>query len=380
MAIRDINNTPTFFHVVKPVTKTETILPPDTTNISSFPSAVEATEPPTDLPLVYPLRNTKNSSIFKTPSRERSSQNPFVPPMPIRQVGRIDDVLMILDGCTLLTDEAVRLWENVTAKHFTLAMAIAMKTSVSMKSLESIGVAVHFRNQSQANYSFDCTTNERIFGDFGRRKSDQSPVVINFDFVVSLRSSTIDHNLSKYLVLALEYDNDVLDYLGQLQSSSYFAVTCRIKRFAVIMNGVKILPSAFKARRVNPKLSSEFSFLGVALYALFFLLFSLLALIKIGRCWRVMSTKDDLSHLNETGSSYDVKHAPLDVSSISDSIPVVDGRVPWDLSSFRRTIVVRKHRHPSSPTISFAQSDVSFDHSVTELSSLNESSIDYSNV
>lgn len=362
------------------MTKTETILPPDTTNISYFPPAVEASEPTTDQPLVFPLRNTNNSSIFKTPPQERSSQDPFISPLPIRQVGRIDDVLMVLDGCPLLTDEAVRLWENVTAKHFTLALAIAMKTSVSMKSLESIGVTVHFRNQSQANYSFDCTTNERIFGDFGRRKSHQSPVVINFDFAVSFRSLTIDHNLSKYLVLALEYDNDVLDYLGQLQSSNYFAITCRIKRLAVIMNGVKILQSAFEARRANPKLSSEFSFLGVALYALFFLLFSLLAVIKIGRCWRVMSIKDNLSQLNETGSSYDVKLASLDVSSISDSTPVVDGRVPWDLSSFRRAVVVRQHMYPSSPTMSFAHSDISFDHSVTELSSLNEPSIDYSNV
>jgi hypothetical protein len=369
-------NQTALFHVLRPTTKTETILPTYTSNISFLSPAIAASKDLTDRPLVYPLSNTNKSSTFKASSQESSSRDQFTSLSAIWQVGRIDDLLMVLDGCSPLTDEAVQMWENVTSKHVNLAVAMAMSTSVALNNLDSVSVLVHFHNQSQANYSHDATTNEKIISDLGRENSDQSPLVINFDVVVSFYSPSVDHNLSNYLVLAFEYENKVLDYLDQLRSSSVFEESCRIIHLAVFFNGVKILQSASEARRVKSRLSSEFSFLGVGLYALCFLLISVLALITMGRCLRGKFTKEDLSRLNETGSSYDLKLVSLDVSSISNSILVDDGRAPWDLSNSHHVVKVRKDTFPSSPTIGFSQSDLSLDHSITDLFSLDESSID----
>jgi hypothetical protein len=370
-------NQTAFFHAPRPATKTETVLPTYTSNISFLNTAVAASMDFTDRAPVYPLSNTNNSSTFTASSQERSSRDQFISPSTIWQVGRIDDLLMVVDGCSPLTDEAVQMWENVTSKLVYSAMAMSMTTSVSLNDLGIVGVLVHFRNQSQANYSDDATTNEKIIDDLDRGNPDQSPLVINFDVAVSFYSPSVGHNLSNYLVLAFEYENNVLDYLDQLRNSSVFVVSCRIIRLAVFLNGVKILQSPSEARRVKPRLSSEFSFLGVGLYALCLLLISVLALTTVGRCLRGKFTKENLSRLNETGSRDDLKLVSLDVSSISNSIAEVDdGRSPWDLSISHLTVETRKSILPSSPTISFSQSDVSRDHSITDMFSLDESSID----
>jgi hypothetical protein len=101
---------------------------------------------------VYPLINTNKSSTFKASSQERSSCDQFISLSAIWQVGRIDDLLMVLDGCSPLTEEAVQMRENVTSKHVNLAVAMAMSTSVALNNLDSVSVLVQFRNQSQANY------------------------------------------------------------------------------------------------------------------------------------------------------------------------------------------------------------------------------------
>jgi hypothetical protein len=104
----------------------------------------------TDQPLVYPLSNMNNSSTFTA-----SSQDRFISPSIIWQVGWIDDLLIVLDCCSPLMDEAIQMWENVTSKLVNSAMAMAMTTSVTLNKLDSVSVLVHFCNQSQANYSHE---------------------------------------------------------------------------------------------------------------------------------------------------------------------------------------------------------------------------------
>ncbi len=312
---------------------------------------------------------------------EVSSSEQFTSPSSILQEGRITDVVMVLDDCPLLNEESIQIWENVTANNIKVAMTLT--TIESVNSFDNISVIVHFLNQSNSNYSFDATVNNIIGGDVGCGGSSQSPLVIQFDGVVSFYSPSLDHNLSNYFVSAFGNNKEGLDYLVQLQSSGLVEPNSRIKRVALILNGVEILQTALKMTNRNQRLSTEFSFLGIGLYSICLLLIAVVVVAKVVRGCREYLTRDDRSTIDETGLCKELKFMSLDVSSISDPVAMDIVRAPWEMCMSCHNSVFRKSVYQRSPTISFDLSDMSPNPSLelsgvrgTDLFSLDESTID----